>query len=562
MTSTVSGARIRSSLSRFSSTALLAIVIGTATGCVAPDVDSARRPNFLLIVADDLGYTDLGVFGGEIGTPNLDALARSGITFTDFYAASTCSPTRSMLLSGTDNHLAGLGTMAGDHVGGQFGAPGYETYLNFRVATLAELLQDSGYHTYMAGKWHLGVEPEHGPNARGFERSFALLEGGGGHFSDMGLFPPSVRYRQNGEAVALPADFYSTRTYTERMIASIEAQHGDGRPFLAYLAYTAPHWPLQAPDESIARFHGRYDAGYDALHASRIDALKSLGLIAPDTEVYPRLPGEPAWDELGEEQKAVEARKMEIYAAMVHDLDRHVGELVDYLKSIDEYENTFVLFLSDNGAEGHRLEETWESLRNWVAECCDNSFENMGRGDSYLDYGPNWARAGIGPSRMYKGFVNEGGIRVPAFASFPGRIEPGGYTDRFATVMDVMPTLLELAGVDHPGTRYRDREVLPMQGKSMWPFLSGSTTTIHGDDFVMGWELFGRRAIRQGDWKLVWTTEPYGPGDWELFQLGQDPAELHDLAQERPEITARMIELWDRYAEKNGVIWVDEVVPY
>ena len=547
--------------------AIAVIAICLLAACNGTEPASERRPNILVIVADDLGYTDLGIYGGEIGTPNLDTLAREGVMFTDFYAASTCSPTRAMLLSGTDNHLAGLGTMTGDHVGDQLGAPGYETYLNFRVATLAELLQDAGYHTYLSGKWHLGVEDHVAPAARGFERSFALLNGGGGHFSDMGMFSADspAQYRDDGRPVALPDDFYSTRAYAERMIEYIDAHHGDGKPFFGYLAFTAPHWPLQAPDTSIARFRGRYDDGYEALHAARLMKMKQLGLIAEDIEPHPGLPNEPAWDALTDEQRRVEARKMEIYAAMVHDLDTYVGRVLDHLKTIGEYENTFIFFMSDNGAEGHRLQSTWPNLRNWIAECCDNRYDNMGRGNSYIDYGPNWARAGIGPFRMYKGFVNEGGIRVPALVRFGGRIPYGEVHRGLVTVKDVMPTLLELAGATHPaetGGVYKGRTVLPMQGRSMWPMLAGEASGVHGAEPVMGWELFGRRAIRKGPWKLVWTTAPYGPSDWQLYNLADDPGEIRDLLLAYPERKQALLELWDAYVAENGVIVSTEPIPY
>ena len=409
--------------------ALIAIL--EVCGCAGPGKDVAARPNFLLIVADDLGYTDLGVFGGEIGTPNLDALARSGMTLTHFHVAATCSPTRAMLLSGADNHVAGLGTMTGDHVGDQLGKPGYETYLNFRVASLAEVLQDAGYHTYMTGKWHLGVEDHLGPAARGFEESFALLNGGGGHFSNMGLFSADrpAQYREDGLDVELPEDFYSSRYYARKMIEYIDRPRAADEPFLAYLAFTAPHWPLQAPESSIAGFRGRYDQGYDALHAARLARQQEFGLLPPNIQSSPRLPGEPAWDELSAKQQRIEARKMEIYAAMVHDLDHYVGEVVAHLKRIGEYDNTFILFLSDNGAEGHSVQDVWPNLRDWVKQCCNNQYENMGRGDSYLDYGPNWARIGPAPVSARLGCTRalqtRAGYWPRPWPAFPAGCKPG-----------------------------------------------------------------------------------------------------------------------------------------
>ena len=535
------------------------------TGCGGRSGSAERdpRPNVLLIVADDLGYTDLGVYGGEIGTPNLDALARQGVMFTDFHASSTCSPSRAMLLSGVDNHLAGLGTMAHDQTPEQLGQPGYEGYLSFRVAALPELLRDAGYHTLMTGKWHLGLTEETSPAARGFERSFGLMDGGAGHFDELPLFAGGRPiFRENGKQVALPGDFYSTRDYAERMIDFIDESRHDGKPFFAYLSFTAPHWPLQAPDASIARFAGRYDDGYDALHARRVERLRQLGLVPAEAEAYPGLPWRERWDDLDPERRKIESRKMEVYAAMVHDLDVYVGRVLEHLRRTGLYENTFILFMSDNGAEGHDLQAIWPDLEDHIRNCCDNSYENMGRGNSYIDYGPEWARAGIGVSSLYKAFSTQGGILVPAFASFPG-VLPGERVSRsFATVMDVMPTILDLAGVEHPGERYQGRDVFPMQGRSMLPLLRGETETVHGPEPVMGWELFGRRAVRRGDWKLTFTTKPYGPGEWRLFDLATDPAELNDRSARHPEIRRQLVELWDRYAADNNVILPTVDLPY
>lgn len=537
-------------------------------GCTPEQVpDEPAPPDILLIVADDLAYTDLGVYGGEIGTPHLDALAREGVLFKNFYTASTCSPTRSMLLSGVDNHLAGFGTMAGDHVGDQLGAPGYETFLNFRVATLAELLQDAGYATHMTGKWHLGGGDDVIPSARGFDNSFIMIEGGGGHFDTMGMFSADrpATYLDDGQAATLPPDFYSTRFFSLKMRDYIKESVEQNTPFFGYLAFTAPHWPLQAPDSSIARHHGDYDEGYEVLFDRRLANMKELGLIAEDTEPHPGLSNVKPWSSLSEDEKRVESKRMEIYAAMVRDLDTYVGVLITYLKSVGRFENTVIMFMSDNGAEGHDLARAFPSLPEWIAQCCDNSYENMGRANSYIDYGPAWARAGGGPYRMYKAFANEGGIRAPAFVHHGSGLGIQGWEESFVTVKDVMPTILDLAGIAHPadqGSLYNGREVLPMQGKSMWPLLSGEAPSVHGSEPVMGWELFGRRAIRKGDWKLTWTTAPYGPSSWELFNLREDPGEIYDVSDQYPELKDELLTLWDEYVAANGVVVSEEPFTY
>ena len=521
----------------------------------APAGDAApaagQRPNLVLIVADDLGWSDMGAFGGEIPTPTLDALAAQGMMLTQFYANMSCSPTRAMLMSGTDAHLAGLGIMGAPRRGPQAGAPGYEGHLNFNVASLPDLLRDAGYHTYMTGKWHLGGSLETSPHARGFERSFVSIDGAA-HLGPLSWGGPGLApYREDdGGIVNVGDDFYSTRVYTERMIEYIEADRGDGQPFFAWLAYTAPHWPLQAPQESIARFEGRYDAGYEALHAERLERAKALGLIPDDFVAEGPPDGEPRWGELSDEERRVRARYMEIYAAMVSDLDRYIGDFVDYLDSIGELDNTFILFMSDNGAEG------WESSRfqDWVDECCDNSFANLGSGDSYVMYGRNWSWTGAAPFRRQKFTAFEGGIRVPAFVRFPGQVAPGTRNDVIGTAMDVMPTFLELAGATHPAPIYKGNAVEPMQGRSLLPELTGSGE-LDDDSHWFGVELYGQRAIRQGDWKIVWdAAAPDGERGWQLFNLADDPAEQFDLAAAEPERFAAMQKLWHQYERNNGVI--------
>jgi arylsulfatase A-like enzyme len=295
------------------------------------------QPNILLIVVDDLGFNDLSLFGSEISTPNIDVLAQEGMVFTNFHVAPTCSPTRAMLLSGTDNHIAGLGNMHEEMPDNQRGQPGYEGFLNDRIAALPELIRDAGYHTYMTGKWHLGLTEETSPAARGFEKSFTIVQGGAGAFSNMlQIFgPEKAMYREDRQLLdSLPDNFYSTKFYTEKMIDYINSSHGDGKPFFSYLAFTAPHWPLQAPAESIEKQKGKYDEGYDVLRERRFNALKEKGLYAHDSEPFPKLPGEPTWESLSSEEKKYEAKKMEIYAAMVNDVDIYIGKLITYLKEI------------------------------------------------------------------------------------------------------------------------------------------------------------------------------------------------------------------------------------
>ena len=547
--------------------------------CSGPDSDTsgstASRPNVLLIVVDDLAFNDLGLFGSEIRTPNIDALAREGVFLTNFHVAPNCSPTRAMLFSGTDSHNAGLGNMAEDLSPNQKGNPGYEGYLNFQVAALSELFLDAGYNTYMTGKWHLGLTEETSPAARGFEKSYTILQGGGGAFANMlPLVGPgkALYWQDDVKLEELPEGFYSTEFYTELMMEYINGDLDDGKPFFAYLSYTSPHWPLQAPQESIARYKGAYDAGYDALLSQRLQNLKDLGLVAADIEPFPRLLDEKPWDELSAEEQRYQAKIMEIYAAMVDDVDIYIGRLIDNLKEIGEYDNTIIFFMSDNGPEGHALQKTFPEAAEWTKQCCDNSYENIGNADSYVWLGPNWGQAGNTPLRMFKGYPSQGGVRAPAFFHYPRAMQVAAMNDSITTVKDVMPTLLELAGVEHPGAgMFQGREVLAMQGRSVVPVLTGERDTIRAPGDYMGWELFGKQAIRQGDWKIINIPSipsrdvrlpVLKPGQWQLYNLAEDPAEMNDLADSNPEKLRELLALWEQYTTENNYIYPDILTGY
>ncbi len=379
-----------------------------------------KRPNFLVIVADDLGFSDIGAFGGEINTPNLDRLAHEGIRFTDFHSAPACSPTRSMLLTGTDHHIAGIGTMLEVAGPGFRGAPGYEGYLNDRVVALPELLRDAGYLTLMAGKWHLGNTIERSPWARGFERSFALLPGGASHYGTAGtggFSPMPTLYTEDDQFVTVGEDFYSSDFYADTLLRYFRARSEEPeekpRPFFAYLPFQAPHWPLQAPDESVAAYHGRYDDGPDVLREARLAALRHLGLCPPDVAAHPVVAdGAPEWADMTADERARSARSMEVYAAMVDRMDQNIGRVIDYLADTGELDNTVVIFLSDNGAEGAIVEALplrGAQIGALIEKYCDNSLDNLGRPNSFTWYGPRWAQAATAPSRLHKAFTTEGG---------------------------------------------------------------------------------------------------------------------------------------------------------
>jgi arylsulfatase len=444
------------------------------------------------------------------------------------------------------------------------GQPGYEGALNQRVVTVASLLRDNGYHTYMAGKWHLGMKPDQIPHARGFERDFSLLVGAASHFDDGWNIEwqiPKAPYTEDGRPVEkLPKDFYSTKAYTDKTIQFIEEGRSDGKPFFAYMAFTAPHGPLHLPNDWLRRYKNRYDEGWDGIRNQRLARMRELGIVDEGVNTADRLWYLPRSTSLAPAARVMQGRTMELYAGMVEYMDDQIGRVFDYLREIGEYDNTVVIFISDNGAEGSNLRKMFSgqagslgflhAMNNFAEE----GHNTIGRKGTFAEYGPAWAQVSSAPFRFYKGLVAEGGTRSPLIISGPG-VKGAGELNKDAVlhVMDIAPTLLELAGVEHPST-YKGREVVPVQGKSWVGMLEGRTQSPRGADDWLGWELFGNRAIRQGDWKISWHYEPYGTWDWQLFNLAEDPGEQYDLSAKFPEKRKELVTLWDEYVAMNGVI--------
>lgn len=536
-----------------------------ATGLSAQTDAQDDRPNFLVIVADDLGFSDIGAFGGEIPTPRMDDLARRGVRFTNFYVAPSCSPTRAMLLTGADHHLVGLGAMYERTAPNQEGQPGYEGVLNDRVAPLPATLRDAGYHTYMAGKWHLGKSPDRIPRARGFERDFTNLAAAGSHFDMTGnnWEVPDNQFTEDGAYLeTLPRGYYSTKTFTDKIIEQIESNRADGRPFFAYLAHQAPHEPLQVPDDWLRRHKGLYDCGWDSVRSHRLDRLKDLGLIEDEAQLAHRLWFIPEFNSMTGMARYATTRKMEVYASMVEYMDREIGRLIDYLDSIGELDNTYIVFFSDNGPESQdktaQAEQRPQSqAAGWLVSNYDIDFPNWGRRNSHMGYGMPWAQVSATPFWLAKGTMAEGGIRAPLFVIAPGRDTNGAVnTDAILHVKDIAPTVLELAGVQHP-TTVAGRPVLPMTGQSWVPMLEGRATSPRGDEDWLGFEFWGQRAVRQGPWKAVWMHAPFGTEQWELYDVVRDPGERRNRAADEPAVLDRLIRAWDRYAADNGVILPD-----
>ncbi|KAJ5111973.1 sulfatase PB10D8.02c [Penicillium argentinense] len=520
---------------------------------------ASKHPNFLILIADDLGFSDISPYGSEIKTPVLDKLAQDGIRMTNFHTAAACSPTRAMLFSGTDNHIAGLGQMSEatgtPHKIWLRDQPGYEGYLNLRVAALPEILQDAGYFTMLSGKCS----------------------------RTMSFFLPAMankKFWMEGDKFLnfdtdLPKEFYSAKTFTDKALGFLENRTAEEaeQPFFACMTYTAPHWPLQAPQDIIDKYRGVYDKGPDALTQSRLKRLQDLGLVKPGVDHAPpegRLG--PPWEELTDSERSESARKMETFAAMVELLDTNIGRIVDYLTKTGELDNTFILFMSDNGAEGAALEAApimggADTMASVINKHYNNNLENIGNPDSWIWYGPRWACAATAPSRGTKGQSTEGGIRCPCLLHYPPLApKAGAITHAFTTAMDIMPTILELAEVKHPGTRFRNRDVVEPRGKSWVKHLGAlgsnadgqAENSVHGEDsHVHRWELYGMRAIRMGRWKAVYIPPPKGKDGWQLYNVEDDPAEMKDLSETEVGIMKELEKLWERYFMETGMVNVE-----
>ncbi|WFS12270.1 sulfatase-like hydrolase/transferase [Rhodococcus aetherivorans] len=515
-----------------------------------------------MILLDDLGYTDLGPYGGDAATPNIDALAQEGLQFSNFHAYPVCAPTRAALMTGQDPHRVGLGSMEGFTAPGvPTTTPGYRGTLDGEYTGIAELLSDADYSTYQVGKWHLGDAPEQTPRALGFEQNFTLYDGAASHYADKLRHAPrevepvdTVLYERNGHPVEdLRDDFYSTHAYTDEMLRMID-EGRDSRPFFGYLAYSAVHDPLHVPNtDLINQYLDRYlEANdYNKLRAERIDRLADKGLIAPD--IATRWPVQtPQWEALDPGQRRDLAYRMAVYAAMIDDVDRQIGRLTQHLKEIGEYDNTLIVVTSDNGAaSASRMVYT---ARPGAAQWQDEHYARVGDVEAYGLPGsyptlglPN-AQVSSGPYFHTKTTVFEGGTRVPTIVKTPGAGNEGRtrVIDTFTHIVDLYPTFADYAGVDTESAG-------PLAGDSAKPLFDGVSDQVGDDEF--GMELFGHRVYREGDWKLVYAPALAGGSDtYALYDIGSDPGETRDLIDMHPEIAQRLAEKWEQYAAGNGVV--------
>ena len=531
---------------------IIFVCAGLSGAAAVAQTVPATRPNIVVLIADDWGFTDVGAYGGEIATPHIDDLARRGMRFSNFHVAASCSPTRAMLLTGVDNHRNGLGNLNEAMPREHKGKPGYMGSLDRNVVTVASLLRDGGYRTLASGKWNVGSEPYNLPDQRGFDRSIVQGDTGSDNWEPKKQYLPhraKVDWFENGKPAQMPATFYSSQYFVDRAIEFIDAGASSGKPFFAYVALQANHVPVQAPRKLVEKYKGRYNAGWDVLRQARRDKAVALRLVPTGTPIT-TMATIARWNTLDEKERHHQAREMEVYAAMADAMDQHVGRLVAHLKSTGQYDNTVFVFLSDNGPEG----SDYAQAQLWLMTQYSQDTERLGGKGTYGIPGPGWASASAAPLDSYKFYAGEGGIRVPLIiAGVPGMA--ANQIQRSLThVNDIVPTLLELAGLTHPGTRYQDRIIEPLIGRSLLPVLTGLAQSVHPADTPIGYEMAGNAALFKGSLKLVKNMAPVGDNAWQVYDLDTDPGETQDLRDQLPTDFVAMQADFAAYAKANGVL--------
>ncbi len=518
---------------------------------------SVGPPNIVFILADDLGYTDIAPYGSEVNTPSLSALAEQGVRFTNYHTAANCAPARAMLLTGVDSHLAGVPNIPEMLAPEQRAHANYQGVLGDDVVTVATLLEDAGYHTYMAGKWHLGMEPHKRPSRRGFQRTMAMMDSGADNWEQRPYIPlyDQANWFADGERFTLPEDFYSSRFLIDKMIEFIDSNLQNNKPFFAYLPFMAVHTPVQAPQEYIDRYMDSYDSGWHALRQQRLEHAAALGIVPPDTPMV-RMETTGDWDALSEEAKRYQAKRMAVYAGMIEAMDFHIGRLIDFLKQHGQYKNTIFIFTSDNGSEASGADDPQGfPMRVGPQNLGYNlDYDNLGLKGSFSSIGPSFASASVSPLAYYKFYAGEGGMRVPLIISGERAINQPLLTQAFAWATDMTPTILSLAGVAAPGERYAGRPVQRITGRDLTPLLSESVERIYGPDDAVGYELTDHGVLFQGDYKLVANQPPVGDGQWRLFNIVTDPGETQDIAASESLRFQRMLSLYEQYRVENKVV--------
>ena len=524
---------------------------------LSPALHGQDRPNVVFLLADDLGYTDIAPYGSEVNTPALSRLAQEGIRFTNYHTAANCAPARAMLLTGVSSHLAGVPNIPEMMAPEQMAQANYQGVLGNNVVTIATLLESSGYHTYLAGKWNLGASPGKLPSQRGFERTVALMDSGADNWEQRPYLPiyDDANWFADGERFELPDDFYSSRFLIDKTIEFIDSNLEDGKPFFAYVPFQAVHIPVQAPQEYIERYLGVYDEGWEHLRQARHDRAVALGVL-PAAVPMVRMSTTTDWDALSPERQRYEAKRMAVYAGMIEAMDANIGRLMAYLEARGALDNTIFVFTSDNGAEGSGAQDpqAFSSTRLASSLGYRLDYETLGLKGSYNSIHPAFTSAAVSPLAFYKFYAGEGGLRVPLIIS--GRpLQPAApQSAAFAWATDIAATILAFAGVAHPDGRFAGKPVLPITGKDLGPILRGEVDRVYEATDSVGYELTGHGALFQGDFKLVRNLPPLGDGEWRLYNTVRDPGETRDLKNDRPERFQAMLAAYARFEEDNQVL--------
>lgn len=517
----------------------------------------ASRPNIVFILADDLGFTDTAPYGGEVNTPTIAALAQDGLRFTNYHTAANCAPARAMLLTGVNNHRAGVPNIPEMLAPEQKVAANYQGVLGNNVVTVASLLENAGYNTYIAGKWHLGMTPDKLPSRRGFKRTVAMMDSGADNWEQRPYLPiyDQANWFADGERYTLPDDFYSSEFLIDKMIAFIDEDRTTNKPFFAYLPFMAVHMPVQAPREYTQRYMTAYTGGWTALRQRRLERAIALGIVPADTKMV-EMSSTEDWDAMPEDRKRFEAKRMAVYAGMIEAMDFHIGRLVTYLKETGQYENTIFIFTSDNGSEASGAADPDAFPDSFVATSLGyrTDYETLGEKGSYNTISPSFASASASPLSYFKFYTGEGGMRVPLLIAGGPVANKGGVTRAFAWATDITPTILSMAGVASPDGRFAGRPVEPITGHDLSDLLTDNAQSVRSDDDYVGYELTGHAALFKGDYKIVINQAPLGDGVWRLFNLVEDPGETVDLSAVEPIRFQQMLSDYEQFKRDNDVL--------
>lgn len=516
---------------------------------------NTKPPNVVLILIDDAALMDVGCYGGEAATPNIDRLAKQGTMFTHYRTSPMCAPSRAMLLTGYDSHLTGIPNLPLFTPPSYAKKPGYEGVLNDKVETVATRLKRKGYQTYVSGKWHLGHAEANLPNNRGFDRSYILDASGADNYENRPYLPTQASkppWYKDGKKIDLPDDFYSSKNLVDELIGFSKEESNKEAPFFSFLSFQAIHIPVQVPKRYTEKYIDTYQKGWDVIKQQRYEKAKQLGIIPNDAPLGDMLPVLKKWDALSEEEKKYQAKAMAVNAGMLEAMDEHIGRYMQYLKQQGQFDNTVFILTSDNGPEASSAGDV-QIMKVWLKMVgYHQDYERLGEKGSYNYIGPEFASAASGPSAFFKFYGGEGGLRVPLI--FSGPAIPVQSIPAFSMVTDVTPTILSIAGIDQPTLPPAG----PMTGKSLYPIIQGDTNRVYGPHEPVGLEAAGRRVLYKGDFKLVKNGKPYGDYEWQLYNLAKDPGETNDLAASSPELLQEMISHYTDYAIQVGVEEMEE----